>query len=300
MIATRFGPRSTVRVLPSRDATDVVALDGSNPPIVYKCRHKELGHAPVSVAWAYEHCKHLRHPNISCILDVGRDGECHFLVEWREEGDDLVSAVENLAGKLHAMPSDQVLHITKSILRGLSYLHAQRLVHRDIKCENIVLSGALPTAPGGTMPSVRLTDWEYLAPPGKMNGVSTVAYGSPHAHEGKPYSKTDDMWSFGVVLYILLMGYPPFTRPKPSHIHSLFPVVRADGVALPEPAKDLLSRIFSPFHRNAVPSAHEVLLGPLLSLSPAQLDDLRFAKVSEGKRVTTYRAVHNAPATGAR
>ena len=293
-ITTRFGERNLLDEMESRDASDVFTLDGSSPPLIYKCVYKHFGdyEGNHAIRRAYKICKHLGHPNLSCILDTGECPDHFYLLEWKEAGTDLFAAVDALQDKKLVLPSDQVLHITKSLLRGMKHLHAQGLVHRDIKCENILLSQRLPitpTRPPQKLPNVMLTDWEYLAPFGEIAGIATPLYGSPTAGNNQPYTYADDMWSFGVVLYVLLMGCAPWRRPRPHDIRSNFRTELKCGLKMPDAAITLLTQIWATSTtRETVPKASDVLVGEFCNMTPQQLDEMRFESLSKEQQVTPY------------
>eukprot|EP01061_Rhynchopus_euleeides_P024427 TRINITY_DN39375_c0_g1_i1.p1 TRINITY_DN39375_c0_g1~~TRINITY_DN39375_c0_g1_i1.p1 ORF type:complete len:493 (+),score=116.98 TRINITY_DN39375_c0_g1_i1:31-1509(+) len=118
---------------------------------------------------------------------------------------------------------------TYNLLQAIQHFHAKSIVHRDLKPENILL--ASPVEDDGTDPvdhpdsstqdvtDIKLTDFgfaEKITPAGLTKCLGTPLYIAPEVlnaglfKTGEPYALTADMWSLGVIVYILLCGYPPF------------------------------------------------------------------------------------------
>lgn len=111
--------------------------------------------------------------------------------------------------KLECYNEANVRLIMKQILEGLAYLHTVlKAVHRDIKPENIILQSA------GDLTSVKISGFHFLEPLPADNQLSeicgTPGYVAPEVLRGDPYGTEVDIWGLGVVMYILLCGYPPF------------------------------------------------------------------------------------------
>jgi calcium/calmodulin-dependent protein kinase I len=93
------------------------------------------------------------------------------------------------------------------LLKAIKYLHDKGIVHRDLKPENLLLKSKDNDA------EVTLADFgfaTYSKGDDITNQCGTPGYIAPEILKCVPYGKTVDMWSFGVILYILLGGYPPF------------------------------------------------------------------------------------------
>ena len=118
---------------------------------------------------------------------------------------------------------------TQQILQGVAYLHEKGIVHRDIKPDNLVFVTKMPDSP------IKLIDFGYAGyctEKQPLRGLcGTPDYAAPEIltwyvpdkstrPNGTTYAQPVDMWSVGVVLYILLCGFPPFT-PAGEHTSPL-------------------------------------------------------------------------------
>ena len=100
-------------------------------------------------------------------------------------------------------------HCIQQILESVSHCHTNGIVHRDLKPENLLLASKAKGA------AVKLADFG-LAIEVQMDQLAwfgfagTPGYLSPEVLKKEPYGKPVDIWACGVILYILLVGYPPF------------------------------------------------------------------------------------------
>eukprot|EP00300_Choanocystis_sp_HF-7_P024015 c25409_g1_i1.p1 GENE.c25409_g1_i1~~c25409_g1_i1.p1 ORF type:complete len:345 (+),score=90.54 c25409_g1_i1:46-1035(+) len=96
----------------------------------------------------------------------------------------------------------------RQLLDAISYMHSRNVVHRDLKPENIIYANSENDSP------FKITDFGFaeIIKRGKKLTAScgTPEYVAPEILLGHRYNQTVDMWSFGVIVYILLCGYPPF------------------------------------------------------------------------------------------
>jgi serine/threonine protein kinase len=93
-------------------------------------------------------------------------------------------------------------------LEAIAYCHDARVAHRDLKPENLLLRSLTDDM------SIKLADFGFAKVVEKPNSLTTQCgtpgYVAPEILNGVPYDERSDMWSIGVILYILLGGYPPF------------------------------------------------------------------------------------------
>ena len=113
------------------------------------------------------------------------------------------------------LTESEAKHVIKSILIGIQYLHANNIVHRDLKPENIMMVDS------GT-PDVKITDFG-LSSIGDEKGdrstpFVTPQYMAPEILLRMRYSSKADIWSIGVIAYVVLSGRHPFNGPKINDI----------------------------------------------------------------------------------
>ncbi len=145
----------------------------------------------------------LNHPNIVKVLAMLEENEQHYLVMEYVGG----GSLRDLLDAKGSMPVDGVLNIALDLADALTRAHRLQIIHRDIKPDNVLL------AEDGTP---RLTDFGVahlgdrtrLTQTGSV--IGTYAYLSPEACNGMDLDERTDIWSFGVMLYELLSGNPPF------------------------------------------------------------------------------------------
>jgi len=160
----------------------------------------------------------LNHPNICIVHDVGDVEGHYFIVMELLEGDTLRRLI-----KQRQLSSDQIIRYGVQIAEALDCAHSQGIIHRDIKPANIFVSarGQLKvldfglvkftsTAQSEAKPqnSVSETAGSDLTNPGEF--VGTVSYMSPEQARGQEVDQRTDLFSFGVVLYEMATGSPPF------------------------------------------------------------------------------------------
>lgn len=104
----------------------------------------------------------------------------------------------------------QASELIKSVAGAIKYLHGIGIVHRDLKPENLVYSSQAANAP------IKITDFGLAKFRGEKEektmgtACGTPGYVAPEVLKNEPYGPAVDMWSVGVILYILLCGFPPF------------------------------------------------------------------------------------------
>jgi len=168
--------------------------------------------------------------NILPIIDADViDGQVVIVSEYADGGS-LHDKLRN-EGKLSVKQS---VEMTVGILNGLEFLHNRKIIHRDIKPQNILLQGDTPRlADFGISRAMQTTSISSKL-------VGTDAYMSPEAFDGKRSIQTD-IWSVGVVLYQLLAGSLPFPQEHPSE--RIFAILTKEFPPLPNEVPQSLQRI---------------------------------------------------------
>ena len=181
----------------------------------------------------------LDHPHIVPIYDYSSHRGHPYLVMRFVEGETLKARMER-----GSLDMQEVLRISQAVGEALTYAHGQGILHRDIKPSNILLM------PDG---GVYLTDFGLarMAEAGESTlsrdmMLGTPQYVAPEQAKGvKDLDARTDVYSFGIVLYELLVGRPPFVADTPyavihDHIFTPLPLPRELNPDLPEAAQRLL------------------------------------------------------------
>jgi len=186
---------------------------------VQKCKHKETGNVfavkiinqlemsqveKVRLQYEIDILKNLNHPNIVRLYEVFQDKKQILLVTELCEGRELFDEIIDRKTFTEA----EAAIVTKQILQAISYCHEQKVAHRDLKPENILINpkemGSIKVIDFGTSHVFDKEQHEMH----QMYG--TAYYIAPEVLEGK-YTESCDLWSIGVILYIMLSGRPPFS-----------------------------------------------------------------------------------------
>jgi serine/threonine protein kinase len=190
----RLGRDVAIKVLPDEVASDPKAL----------ARFESEARAVAA----------LSHPNILALYDVGEANGVHFAVSELLEGETLRAALRQ-----GAFPVRRALEVSREIAEGLAAAHEKRIVHRDVKPENIFLTkvGHVKLLDFGLARQYAITsDSGFTNSPtadaltGRGVVLGTVAYMSPEQASGRPIDHRSDQFSFGIVLYEMLAGTRPF------------------------------------------------------------------------------------------
>ena len=157
--------------------------------------------------------KELEHPNIIKIFEYYIDDHYHYIVQELVTGGELYDTIV----KFQKFNEKKAAYIMKQILSALNYLHSHGIVHRDIKPENILVEKQdknFKKSHAKDEINIKLIDFgasNYY----KKNEILTLKVGSPYyiAPEvlNKCYNEKCDIWSAGVVLYVMLTGTFPFS-----------------------------------------------------------------------------------------
>ena len=152
--------------------------------------------------------KKLNHPDIVKILEFYKTDQAYYIVSEYCSGGELFAKAET------RLSENQISVIFKQILSGLSYLHSNNIVHRDLKLENILISDVefVPIT-GEEYLDIKIIDFGNAKHYQKNRKDSSIAgstyYIAPESFK-KNSGKESDLWSAGVILYMLVVGYPPF------------------------------------------------------------------------------------------
>jgi len=193
----------------------------------------------------------LHHPHVLPLYDSGQDGGFLYYVMPYEEGQSLR---ERLV-KEGELPIQETVKLLRDVADALAHAHEQGVVHRDIKPDNVLLSGrhALVTDFGVAKAVSEATGRHQLTTTGVALG--TPAYMAPEQATGEEHiDHRADIYAFGALAYELLTGRPPFTGPTSQAI------LAAHVTEAPTPVTE---------GRASVPPALEALIMRCLEKKPA-------------------------------
>ncbi|XP_058801255.1 calcium/calmodulin-dependent protein kinase type II alpha chain isoform X20 [Phymastichus coffea] len=178
-------------------------------------------------------CRKLQHPNIVRLHDSIQEENYHYLVFDLVTGGELF---EDIVAREFYSEAD-ASHCIQQILESVHHCHHNGVVHRDLKPENLLLASKAKGA------AVKLADFGLAI---EVQGDTQAWYGfagtpgylSPEVLKKEPYGKPVDIWACGVILYILLVGYPPFWD---EDQHRLYAQIKSGSYDYPTPEWDTVT-----------------------------------------------------------
>ncbi|KIS66692.1 uncharacterized protein UMAG_04755 [Mycosarcoma maydis] len=205
--------------------------------------------------------KKLHHPHVVQLFEVLDDpakDNLYMVFEYCPDGT-VIDVKPN--EKTEPLPEDVARLYFVQILMGIEYLHENEIVHRDIKPDNILLSDNRKTC--------KIVDFgvsEMFLKPGDdtmQKSAGSPAFMSPElctAGHAEYHGKSDDVWSFGVTLYCMVVGHLPFNK---DNFYEMYESIKNDEPEYPDhlsnDLKDLLQRMFTkdPAKRITVPEMRQ-------------------------------------------
>ncbi|XP_062912933.1 calcium/calmodulin-dependent protein kinase type II subunit beta isoform X24 [Mobula hypostoma] len=195
-------------------------------------------------------CRLLKHSNIVRLHDSISEEGYHYLVFDLVTGGELF---EDIVAREYYSEAD-ASHCIHQILDSVNHIHQHDIVHRDLKPENLLLASKCKGA------AVKLADFGLaIEVQGEQQAwfgfAGTPGYLSPEVLRKEAYGKPVDIWACGVILYILLVGYPPFWD---EDQHKLYQQIKAGAYDFPSPEWDTVT-----------PEAKN-LINQMLTINPAK------------------------------
>ncbi|XP_061788088.1 calcium/calmodulin-dependent protein kinase (CaM kinase) II beta 1 isoform X5 [Nerophis lumbriciformis] len=195
-------------------------------------------------------CRLLKHANIVRLHDSISEEGFHYLLFDLVTGGELF---EDIVAREYYSEAD-ASHCIQQILEAVLHCHQMGVVHRDLKPENLLLASKCKNA------AVKLADFGLaIEVQGEQQAwfgfAGTPGYLSPEVLRKESYGKPVDIWACGVILYILLVGYPPFWD---EDQHKLYQQIKAGAYDFPSPEWDTVT-----------PEAKN-LINQMLTINPAK------------------------------
>ncbi|CAB9507657.1 MAP kinase-activated protein kinase 2 (Fragment) [Seminavis robusta] len=241
---------------------------------VYACEHKATGNTravkilPKSAAdeeankLAYQEFKmmaKLDHPNIAKTYELFEDNNCFYIVTDLYKGGDLFDVLEQKG----TLSEYETAMVANSLIMSVGYCHENKLVHRDLKPENVLLEidGDFDYA-GAKVIDFGLACFEKKRGDKFTESLGSLEYVAPQVL-ASCYGRGADVWSIGVILYVLLAGHPPFNGHTDAEI--IAAIQKGDFVFsspkwnnVSKDAKDFIENLLT-FDEEARPSAATAL-----------------------------------------
>lgn len=219
----------------------------------------------------------LRHPHVLEVRDYGVDNGLPYLVMELLQGRTLEEMVVE-----HTPDPQTGIELAKDVLRGLAFAHAQGVVHRDLKSENVWVSwdGAQWRAKLLDFGLVKFDDGDKWGAGKKLTMQGSVfgspAYMSPEQATGQPVDARGDVYSAGIVLYELVTGNWPFEAENQVEImrqHLLVPPpvmsTKREGLTVRPELEAVVQKALAKRKEQRFPSAVEMLAALEAVPSPA-------------------------------
>jgi calcium-dependent protein kinase len=206
----------------------------------------------------------LTHPNIMHIYEFYEDKVNYYIVSELCKGGELFEIITE-KGYFRESEASPLMH---QLMSAICYCHQNKIVHRDLKPENILLEDK-----DINNPVIKLIDWggaRYFSKHKKMSKVNGTPYYIAPEVLNETYDEKCDIWSAGVIFYIMLCGYPPFNGETDKEIIDAvkkgefdFPSEEWDVIS--EEGKDLIRKMLAYEPKNRF-SAQQVLAHPWFTI----------------------------------
>ena len=146
-----------------------------------------------------------QHPNIIKLYDIYENENYIYIIMEYCSGGDLLSYFEHYQYKL---PETKICEIIHKLSMAIYFLHSYGIIHRDLKPENILMTDLTNQA------DIKLLDFGLSKIIGNEEKCTepygTLSFVAPEVLLAKPYDKSVDLWSIGIITFLLLCGYLPF------------------------------------------------------------------------------------------
>ncbi|KAG5270323.1 hypothetical protein AALO_G00191360 [Alosa alosa] len=184
--------------------------------------------------------KRVNHEHIIHLEEVFETPKRMYLVTELCEGGEL----KELLQKRQRFKEEDARHIISSLAQAIVYLHKKDIVHRDLKLENILVKSYHHGDDNNTV-NIKVTDFGLSVQKGGVGSENmlqatcgTPIYMAPEVINGHEYSQQCDVWSIGVIMYLLLSGEPPFMS---SLEERLFELIKKGELTFSTPVWDSIS-----------------------------------------------------------
>jgi len=211
------------------------------------------------------------HPNILCLKEVFEDKKRITLVTELMKGGELLTQLR----KKKLYPEKEACVLARKLLSAIAYLHRNGVVHRDLKPENLLFTSESEDT------EIKIADFgfaRYIGEGTLQTPCGSPAYVAPEIVKEEEYTKSVDIWSLGVIFYIVLCGFPPFYH---ENTEKIFEQILKGYFDFPDPywtrisssAKDLITRMLKIDPKERI-TAEEALKHPWVAQIALPVDQL--------------------------
>jgi len=173
----------------------------------YACKFiekKNVGQDMVRLRTEIEILTRVKHPNIINLKEIVEDDNTLFIITEMVTGGELFDKIVELG----AYTEKEAAELVRKMVSAIDYLHSMNIVHRDLKPENLLLKSP------DDVSNIKLADFGLSKIVGQQvmmqTACGTPGYVAPEVLNATGYGPEVDLWSIGVITYILLCGFPPF------------------------------------------------------------------------------------------
>lgn len=200
--------------------------------------------------------RELDHPNIAKLYELFQDDANYYLISEYCSGGELFDKILSLTSFSEKLAAEYI----KQVLSAIYYCHERHIVHRDLKPENLLLSSKDKDA------TIKVIDFgtsrRFTAGEKMSEKLGTPYYVAPEVLN-KNYDEKCDIWSAGVILYILMCGYPPFNGHDDAEIIKAvqggkFSFPKEEWGSVSDECKNIIKRMLT-LDPSKRPSAKEIL-----------------------------------------
>ncbi|CAD8187566.1 unnamed protein product [Paramecium octaurelia] len=228
----KVGPYSLIREIGSGSFARVFRgkMDGRQEDVAIKMISKQnvRNESMSMIEKEIEILRQLDHPNIIKLIDFKRTQNHYYLVfEYCENGDlDAYIRKYSPNGKL---PEEEVRRIVQQLALALQQMYKLRIVHRDLKLANILVSKNFQIKLADFGFAKYMEDDQYLT-----SYCGTPLTMAPEILQRKQYNEKCDVWSVGVIIYQMIYGKSPFIPPKGGNINDLIAIINKGDLQFPD------------------------------------------------------------------
>lgn len=190
--------------------------------------------------------KSIKHPNIVHFEHVFEDKEnVYILLELCKN-----ETLSELLKRRRRLTEFEICVYMRHVIKALEYLHANKIIHRDLKLSNLFLSSTMETKVGDFGLAAKLLEEDDK----RFTVCGTPNYIAPEVLEQKGHSFGVDTWALGVLIYTMIVGIPPFETPNLKSTYKLIKEVKysfPEDVSISPSAKELINHLllYSPDSR---------------------------------------------------